>query len=126
MGKAVMSVSVRLVSETCCNCGVVFAMPDYLIEERKQTGKNFYCPAGHSMVYHSEIERLKGELDKERKRREWSEAQARTAREEAEKERAALARLKRRANAGVCPHCHRTVKQMARHIETKHPHEKAA
>jgi hypothetical protein len=37
------------------------------------------------------------------------------------KEQRSKARLKKRVAAGVCPCCHRTVSQMARHMKTKHP-----
>lgn len=32
-----------------------------------------------------------------------------------------LATHKKRASAGVCPCCNRTVSQMARHMQAKHP-----
>lgn len=31
------------------------------------------------------------------------------------------AKLKKRASAGICPCCNRTVSQMARHMKSKHP-----
>ena len=44
------------------------------------------------------------------------EANARAARAEA-----AAARLKKRASAGLCPCCNRSVGALERHMRTKHP-----
>lgn len=35
----------------CVTCGIVYAMKTTFIEQRKRTGKHFYCPNGHEMHY---------------------------------------------------------------------------
>lgn len=61
------------------------------------------------------------DAEQQRKSREWAESQARGANIAAGKAKAARRRLEHRVNCGVCPHCRRTVKQMAAHIKSKHP-----
>jgi hypothetical protein len=66
-----------LVTETCCVCGVEFAMPSELQASRKSDLKEFYCPNGHSQTYtESEAQRLTKKLAKAQHRLE-SEALAR-------------------------------------------------
>lgn len=50
-------------SVVCATCHVVFAMPLSLYEQRKQDGKNFYCPNGHSLWYKdNENSRLRNDV----------------------------------------------------------------
>ena len=50
-----------------------------------------------------------------------AEDERRAAERKAEKALKETKRLKKRAAAGTCPCCSRTVIQMARHMKTKHP-----
>lgn len=123
----------ELVTETCCNCGVPFALPRSLREEcLKDHDKRFYCPNGHNMVYtgKTEEQRLREQLDASRRRASMAEEASRRNREDAQaaKRQAAaykgqLTKARKRAGAGVCPvtECHRTVRQLADHMQTKHP-----
>lgn len=123
----------ELVTETCCNCGVVFALPKSLKAEcLEDHDKLFYCPNGHKMVYtgKTEAQRLRGQLEASRRRAEMAEQSSRRYREDAQahKRSAAaykgqLTRARKRAGAGVCPvtGCHRTVRQLAGHMAVKHP-----
>jgi len=107
--------------EDCCNCGVTFFVPTDLQQRALKDGRTFYCPNGHGQSYtESERDRLKKELtaaqaalQSANKRREWAEQDAKSVRAE-------HARLKQRAHAGVCPCCHRTFSNVARHMKTKH------
>lgn len=114
---------------TCCACGIVFSVPYYWEQCRREKHDGFYCPNGHSLSFPTES-------DAERFRRERNMAIQEKARLEDEVKRlqaenneawgtAAIAeqKLKRhhkRASAGLCPHCNRTFYNMARHIKTKH------
>lgn len=112
---------------TCCNCGVEFASP--ILFQRHRDGEMFYCPNGHGQHYIKTTEqRLREELEAERRKREnaesdaqWHKSQAKGAAIQAGKARAALQRIEKRINAGVCPECHRTFKQLASHMKCKHP-----
>ena len=46
-------VETGLVTHNCINCGVLFAMPRKLHDERKRDHQFFYCPNGHSAYYPS-------------------------------------------------------------------------
>ena len=115
---------------TCCQCAMLFSMPQRFNQMLRETKKDFYCPAGHIQGYYGEndAERLKKQVERLQKEKEWAQQATRIeeqrARSAERKERLAKTRekkLKARIQAGVCPCCHRTVSQMAKHIATKHP-----
>jgi hypothetical protein len=98
---------------------------------RRDAGQWFHCPNGHIQHYtETDIDRLTRERDSARRRAQMAEEASRRNREAAQtaKRQAAaykgqLTRARKRAGAGVCPvtECHRTVKQLADHMKTKHP-----
>ena len=112
---------------TCCECGVEFA--SVVIIRRRVDGKLFWCPNGHSQVFtETEASKLRKQLEAEKKRREqaesdaqWAKANAHNASVAERKAKNKLALLAKRVNAGVCPHCQRTFKQLAAHMKCKHP-----
>jgi hypothetical protein len=118
-----------LVSEVCFKCGIQFAMPEDFKRALLRDKSNFYCPNGHEQHYLGEtaeqkrIKALEAELKGEKESREWAENQTRAARIARTKAENARKRLETRVACGVCPHCQRTVKQLAAHIRTKHPEQ---
>lgn len=110
---------------TCCNdeCGISFAVPEWWNRGKRETHKRFYCPNGHGQSYTAENteEELRRERDIARQQLARSEEEAALARRDAEKAHREVRKLKKRASAGTCPCCQRTVSQMARHMKTKHP-----
>ena len=111
---------VTLVTETCCDCGVVFAMSAEFREVRMDDHGWFYCPAGHSQHYtgKSEAERRAEEAE-----RELADARTRLFREQDahQQTKRDLANVRKRAAAAVCPCCNRSFVQLRRHLATKHP-----
>jgi hypothetical protein len=115
-----LSASVTLETETCCSCGVLFAMGSDLHCQRRRDGKLFYCPNGHEQHYTAEKnaqEKLAA-----------AEAAATAARDqlgaavrEAEKVRVNLLRDRHRVANGVCPCCNRYFPQVHQHMRTQHP-----
>ena len=133
MGYAIQK---QLVLETaeCCACGVVFAMPDYMMKARRNDGGAFFCPNGHSQHYtKSEVQRLREKLE-DQTRAATKMAEKALAAEEAEQRAVEAAqkaqrdidRMKKRASSGVCPCCNRTFQQLARHMKMKHPDHDSA
>ena len=121
MGQAIRH-ELMLESEECYSCHIIFYVPSWFHQQRKETGGSFYCPNGHGQHYtKTEIMRLREKLD-EQTREATRQAQralaAETARQAAERE---TQRLKKRAKAGVCPCCNRSFIALQRHIKTKHP-----
>lgn len=115
--------------EDCIKCGVTFFVPQFFKRQAQRIKNEFYCPNGHSMVYREgEADRLRRELNAAKQREETIRQQKETAQFERDVALAAVVsaektqrRLRKRIAAGVCPCCHRTVSQMARHMKTKHP-----
>ena len=113
---------VKLVKETCCNCGVTFALPKRLYDACYKNAGTFYCPNGHALGW--------DETEADRQRRRAESAEQRIAQRDDEirdLERAVSAqkgnvtKLKRRAAAGACPCCQRTFMNVSAHLANKHP-----
>lgn len=110
---------VQLVVEECCVCGTAFAMTAGFRRQRQGDKNSFWCPAGHQQNYigrpwNQQIANLRREVAN-------AEEDARVARAELVQMKREHKRLHERARAGVCPHCHRTFQQLARHMASKHP-----
>lgn len=115
-------VLVSLTTTSCCNCGVVFAMPADLNDKRREDGQNFYCPNGHPLCYRrSEADRLREQLDRANGRVKFEADQ----REAAERSRRALrgviTKQRKRAAAGQCPCCDKAFTALADHMAEQHP-----
>jgi len=115
-------ISEEMVLEDCCSCGISFGITKSFYSSRRKTGQNFYCPNGHSMVYNnSEYDNLKENAkkyhkwyDEEVERRCVAEGSLRAT-------KGHLTRTKNRISKGVCPCCNRHFKDLAAHMENKHP-----
>lgn len=134
-----ITVETELVTEECCHngCGVLFAMTAEFVRERRKDHALWYCPNGHSQHYSgkNEEERLKAQLEEERRQRQRAEQNIAYWQDEAKEagERAAhernrangykghATRISRRVKHGVCICCNRTFKDLAAHMATKHP-----
>ena len=56
---------IKLVTEECCNCGIVFAIPHSLHRKMKEQGGTFYCPNGHGQHYtKSDNQKLREQIDR--------------------------------------------------------------
>lgn len=121
--------STVLVAETCPACGVLFAMPQTLNKELRDTGATFYCPTGHSMSYgKGNNAKLRDELERAKRQLENSRTYGRAIadqKEAAERSNRALrganTKLRKRVAAGVCPCCQRSFQNLARHMAGQHP-----
>lgn len=126
---AVLSFSTALESITCCECGMPFAFPTDMLRRRRETGGAFYCPSGHRQSFkETEVARLQRQIaaekaradrEAERASRNWQEKEAADRREAAA--RGQVTTMRRRVGHGVCPCCKRTVRQLAAHMQSKHP-----
>jgi hypothetical protein len=114
---------------TICTCGVLFAMPQRLLEVCREQGRDFYCPNGHCLTFtETEIDRARKERDaaknraaREAARREQAEAEARAQKGRATRFKNDRDRDRRRVAHGVCPCCKRSFKQLRRHMLSQHP-----
>ena len=122
----VIRATVTFAALDCPACGVVFAMTDEMIERRRQDHQSFWCPNGHSMSYgettvERQLEQARTDLAKSRTVLAEERAYASRLYDDLAAAKKEAKRLARRAAAGVCPCCHRTIQQMARHMQSKHP-----
>jgi hypothetical protein len=115
----------------CGECGVIFALNTDYEGRRRADGRTFYCPNGHPRAW------AESEVDRQRKRAELAEQQARAARvardaardqaQAAERSaralRGHLTRLRNRIANGVCPvtGCRRNFADVRAHITGQHP-----
>lgn len=123
---------------TCykAGCHIAFGVDATVRQRWIDSGQQFYCPNGHDQHYtESTVARLTKQLELEKKtaqrllqEKEFAQKNAtaeRLAREHTERQlrtrKGINTRLRNRIKHGVCPCCHRTVSQLARHMKTKHP-----
>ncbi|MES2524062.1 MAG: hypothetical protein V4617_15250 [Gemmatimonadota bacterium] len=129
--------STKLATLTCCNCGMLFAMPAEVEQRRRDDHKTFYCPNGHGQSYSgkSEAELLRDQLAKKTHEIEQAQANAkhyRESRDRVEEQKrhierrlsatqGVVTRHKRKIAAGKCPCCSAEFKNLAAHMKTQHP-----
>ena len=121
-----------LETTSCGPCSIPFAMPqDMLRRARENSDVWFWCPNGHKLHFtEDECDRLKARLtsaqaalDRARADAHYQRSRAEMHKRSAAAYKGQLTRARKRAGAGVCPvrECHRTVRQLADHMATKHP-----
>jgi len=111
-----------MITEECCACGVIFGLTKQYQDNVRKTKDSFFCPNGHPQHYtRNEADRLREKLDAQVRETTRLAEKLRRETETNDKLERTAARLKKRIAAGVCPCCHRTVSQMAKHMKTKHP-----
>lgn len=124
MGTVVaLNISENSVTEVCCECGGVFAIPQTLYKKLYRDHSWFYCPMGHVQHYTGKSEELKlreklrsMELDRDGWRRQ---EEKRTRQLSAA--RGVNTKLRKRVSAGVCPCCKRSFQNLKSHMAKKHP-----
>lgn len=115
---------VTLEKITCGTCGVVFAIPQSMIETLKRESGGFYCPNGHQRGWwKSESDKLKEAI--EQKERELRASKCETLNEQnrrfaAESDKEKAEKKLRQVSKGVCTCCNRTFQNLQRHMQTRH------
>lgn len=124
--------STTFVAQTCCVCGVVFALNRQHYDGLQDNKKGFYCPNGHSLAFQgkpldeqlSESKRRIEQLRKSLDMADRAEAEARRDLKQRDRSLAAtrgqVTKLRKRAQAGLCPYCSRHFEQLERHVCDKH------
>ena len=107
----------------CAHCNVSFAITADFMQRRRDDGKTFYCPSGHSNVYNgkTEAQKLKDELAREKEIREAAEARAQKAKSDLDVVSRAHGRMRQRIVNGTCPCCNRSFSNLRDHMKTQHP-----
>jgi hypothetical protein len=114
--------TVKLTEIECCNCGIDYMVPDWFNKRCLESGVTFYCPAGHPQVYRkSELVKLREQIAMLEGRARHLDDQRQAAERSAAAFKGEVTKLRSRVANGVCPCCHRTFVNVARHMQTKHP-----
>ena len=103
---------------THCWCGIALAIPSNLHRVANDEGKGVYCPLGHSFTYGDTYAQ---QLERERKRHRATKDLLHAEERSHSATRGHVTRAKKRSAAGVCPCCHRSFKQLRKHMNVKHP-----
>lgn len=128
-----MSTFTEVITETfrivsCYTCSLRFGITSELYRRVVTNAVgSVYCPACGSMTCWRESEDQKRIKQLEQKL-QWEAQNAATQKAARVKAEASLVatkgvvtKLSKRVSAGVCPCCNRTFKQLAQHMENKHP-----
>lgn len=131
MTLATIQVSVVLTEINCGECGGTYALNERYRKQQHEKGGSWHCPycqCGWGYSNNSENEKLKRELEAEKKRKEWAQQEARNEQERRERaerqltaQKGVTTRLKNRVSKGVCPCCTRSFTNLHRHMTTQHP-----
>lgn len=125
-----IEVTTTLATNTCTQCGTLYAMPERMQQARRRDHATFYCPQGHQQYYpsKSDVERLEEQLVLAKRRAQFAEVsrdaardQAQTAEHRRRAQKAVTTRIKNRIAAGVCPCCNRSFENLKRHMDGQHP-----
>lgn len=114
-----------------CSCGGVYALTKVYVENKREVGECWACPycrrgwgfdgSGENAKLKRKLERAKTDIDYWRKDRDAVAAERDHANRCVAAERGAKTKLKKRAAAGLCPCCNRTLQNLARHMSGQHP-----
>lgn len=123
MSEKTLTFTTTLVTVECAECSMTFAMPKDFAKNRRRDHSRFYCPTGHGLSYpaQSEEEILRDQLADWRRWYGELEAEAKYEKQSHAATKGQLTKTRKRIAAGVCPHCHRTFQNVARHMVSKHP-----
>lgn len=113
---------------TCITCGVVYTIPKTQVEHQRKVGGFHTCCNGHSQGWNtseSEDAHIRRERDRLKQQIAQKDDEIAAERRRTDEVRKTVVKLQKRAKAGVCPCCNRSVRQMALHMKTKHPEFKA-
>lgn len=109
-------------TETCCKCGMAFAMPIDFQARRRDDKDTFYCPAGHGQHYTGKTEEQK--LRDALAQRDAALARERGRSQSLKDQRDHITKAHRKMRArvmnGVCPCCNRSFANLREHMATQH------
>lgn len=124
--------STTFVAMTCGECGCVFALSKDHHESLVANKHTFYCPNGHARVFLgkalrdqlAEAQQRSERLSKRLDLAERMESEARRTIKQRDRSLAAtrgqVTKLRKRAQAGLCPYCNRHFEALERHVCAKH------
>lgn len=132
-----VEVAIELQTITCYlgTCGITFAVPTLWHAAKVSDHTDFVCPNGHYQHFlaktkeeqlREELQKARNALDYQRKRGDRLEDDKQHLKRQVSAQRGQVTKLKRKAAAGECAFCHQQFPDVASHVESEHPTEKAA
>ena len=110
-----------VVFERCGACGIAVAMTENQLRHFRESGESWFCVLGHTSVFTKSIaQQLREKLVESQDKIAHLETNLQNAQRLMDAETKKRQRLMKRVENGVCPHCHRTFQQLARHMKDKH------
>jgi len=104
---------------THCWCGIAVGIPENLHRHAHDAkGVTVYCPLGHGFGWSNNFE---AQLKREQQRHEATRDLLTAEQRAHSNTRGQVTKLKKRVAAGVCPCCHRSFQNLARHMAGQHP-----
>ena len=123
--RVVINAQTLLVMEICITCSAPFGVLETFQSQRKRDGNSFYCPMGHPQIYRDtykdRIDDAKKETANFRELLRLERIKSKQLSDDILDKTQDMQRLQKRVANGVCPHCHRTFAQLARHMKSQHP-----
>jgi hypothetical protein len=111
-----IEINLKLNLLDCCSCGAPIVLSEALERSLRESHRSFYCPSGHTQNFPGATE-----ADKLRKALSAAEIEKTRLTQQATAAQAETERLRKRISHGVCPCCKRSFKQLAAHMNRKHP-----
>jgi hypothetical protein len=115
----------------CFSCHVTYAIPESFYQAARKHNEranpsNYWqicCPFGHSWHYTglNREQKLERQLEGQRDETARVRAERDQAKASAAAQKGVATKLKKRAAAGLCPHCNRHFKDLERHVKGQHP-----
>lgn len=113
----------------CAVCNIAYSIPLEFDNQRRNDGRVFYCPNGHSQGYgateadrqRKRADELQKTLDTERNRHDWTRRELAVTKRRRAAEKGKNTLIKNRIKRGLCPCCHATFKDLEGHIADQHP-----
>lgn len=121
MERIIITSQTVLKTTTCVNCGVIYAMPETLMNYHQLHGEIHYCPNGHGQSFtEPEVPKLEKELREQKNYLKNAKDMLDGALQDLNEKSKELKQVKKRIHAGTCPHCHRHFVNVERHMKSKH------
>lgn len=118
-----LAVSLELVPIECHKCHAVYGLTSGFETQKRSLGGSWLCPyCGQPSTYGKTALQLAEEkIVAMRAQHDQTFAKLQDTQRALFAEQQAAKKVQRRTAHGVCPCCHRTVKQLAQHMACKHP-----
>jgi ssDNA-binding Zn-finger/Zn-ribbon topoisomerase 1 len=117
-----INTEVDLEVKQCPVCYVHYAVPEMMMNRKRENGGDWYCPNGHGLAFtKTKADKLAEELAKEKEHTQYWMNRKNEIDRELTAKKGELTKLKKRVTHGVCPCCNRSFVNLQRHMKTKHP-----